>query len=63
MNNTENHFTIDLFPNELPDFLVLKNLYESSLFLYRKFIEEDKLVGETFKARAKNFNQVKVIGI
>lgn len=30
--NNSSVFNIDYFPNELPDFLVLKNLYENSLY-------------------------------
>ncbi|CDW76602.1 UNKNOWN [Stylonychia lemnae] len=56
-------FDIDYFPNQLSEFLVLKRLYENSLFLYHGLMNQQKFIGETFKTRLKNFNKVKIVGI
>ena len=56
-------FTVELFPNVLPDFLVLKNVYQQSLVRYEQLIEEDKIIEQLFKARCRNINKIRVVDI
>ena len=45
-------FEIDLFPNDLPDFLVLKNQYEQSLNKFEILNVEGNLIGKTFPLKS-----------
>jgi hypothetical protein len=56
-------FEVDFFPHGLPDFLVLQKIYEISKIEFQTLMNENKIVGQTFKERLRPQNQVRVVGI
>lgn len=50
------------FPNELPDFIVLKHIYEDSMARFVELMEQNKVIGQTFKSKKTN-GRVKVVNV
>ena len=63
MNDQTKKFNVIFFPNDLPDFLVLKHVYEQSLIQFEDLKNQNKFVGQTFQTRCRNFIKVKVVNI
>ena len=45
MNDQTKNFNVIFFPNDLPDFLVLKHVYEQSLIQFEDLKNQNKFVG------------------
>ena len=53
-------FTVDLFPNTLPDFLIQQTLFEKKYEKYIELMQQGKLVGKTFAVINKDSNSIQM---
>ena len=53
-------FTVDLFPNTLPDFLIQQTLFEKKYEKYIELLQQGKLVGKTFTVINKDSNSIQM---
>jgi hypothetical protein len=63
LEKKQTSFTVDIFPNEMPDFLILQNVFESRLKKYLELTSgQNSIVGRQFKVFTKSGAQtVRVI--